>query len=293
MTLALICAGALLAAAPAAAADPAQWHVIGNVGTQPAPVRVIQLDATVTDGDLARLAPAVAGTRVIALVPAGAKLDATEEGLAGLKNSGASSNLDVVVQPGGGENGTAVRALAHLAARSHRLSSAPCDPRCVQDALRALQLSGNETANAAGRTTTVGAAIVAPAPRVAPTPEGGGISLPAAVLAFVLLVLAAVLTGMLVTRLRATPAVATEPEPTAQVRLPPPPPRRGAHAGRAQVVSVLEPEGYVEVDGCLRRAAWAADGPPPHPGDWVELQQRQGRLWAFPPKSRTRSRASA
>ncbi len=292
-TLAWICTGALLAAAPAAA-EPIfvtpQGPQLGPVDlppvtTQTPPtVRVLQL-GKIVDADAVRsLADAVRASRVIALVPAGAELDVQAQELVVLEEAGARANLDVVVQPDGNEDGTAVAALAALAAREHRLGGAPCEAPCVDDALDALGLTGAEPTSDGGA-ETVRSAIVAP------VPDAGGVSLPTAVLAAVLLALAAILTAVLVSRLRPRPTVTTEHEPPPTPLLPAAPPA-GAST-RAQVVSVLEPEGYVEVDRCLRRAAWADDGPSPNPGDWVELHHRNGRLWAYGPKSRTRSRASA
>ena len=295
-TLAWICTGALLAAAPAAA-EPSfvtpQGPQLGPVDVPPviAPtpptVRVLQLSKSVDADAVRSLADAVLASRVIALVPAGADLDVKAEELGTLEAAGARAKLDVVVQPDGDDDGTAVGALTPLAAREHRLSGAPCEAPCVDAALGALGLTGAEPTSDGGA-ETVRSAIVAP------VTDRGGASLPTAVLAAVLLALAAVLTAVLVSRLRprSRPTVTTEHEPPPTPVLPAAPPA-GAATRRALVVSVLEPEGYVEVEGCLRRAAWAADGPPPNPGAWVELHQRNGRLWAFPPKSRTRSRASA
>ena len=77
------------------------------------------------------------------------------------------------------------------------------------------------------------------------------------------------------------------PVPPRPARIPPP--GRNGRGQPAVVASVLEPEGYVELDGCLRRVRWAADRvPAPAPGEWVEVEGRQGRLWAFPHQSRTR-----
>jgi hypothetical protein len=264
-TLAWAGVAALLAAAPAAA-EPFP----SNPG-QPVPaetLRVVQLEGPV---DLRELAATVNEGRVIALVPAGADLKADAP-------VAFPGNLDVLVQPDGHEDGPAVDALAAAGAFVYHLSGAPCDVPCVDAALRALDLSGDEPT--VEGPTPVRAAIVAPAR------DGGGITLPAAALAVVLLALAGALTVTLVTRLRPPPE---EPAPPARPQLP----AAGAYAGRARVVSVLDPEGYVEVEGCLRRARWAADGAPPNPGEWVELDRRNGRLWASPPMSRPRSRASA
>ena len=157
----------------------------------------------------------------------------------------------------------------------HPLGGAPCEAPCVDAALEALGLTGAEPTSDGGA-ETVRSAIVAP------VPDDGGASLPTAMLAAVLLALAAILTAVLVSRLRPRPTVTTEHEPPPTPLLPAAPPA-GAATRRAQVVSVLEPEGYVEVDRCLRRAAWADDGPAPNPGDWVELHHRNGRLWASRP----------
>ncbi len=287
-TLAWVCMSGLLAAAPAAAEPtfvlPQGVGLDPPVTTQAPPaVPVLQLGATVYADAVRSLADAVRASRVIALVPAGAELDVEELGV--LQEAGARRNLDVVVQPDGGDDGTAVSALTPLAARVHQLSGAPCEAPCVEAALDALGLTGAEPTRDGGA-KTVRSAIVAP------VREDDGASLPTAVLTAVLLALAAVLTAVLVSRLRPRTTVTTEHEAPPTPLLPPAPPA-GAATRRAQVVSVLEPEGYVEVDRCLRRAAWADDGPSPNPGDWVELHHRNGRLWAYGPKSRTRSRASA
>jgi hypothetical protein len=53
-------------------------------------------------------------------------------------------------------------------------------------------------------------------------------------------------------------------------------------SGRGLVCSELQPEGYVELGGCLRRARWAEAGvEPPAPGGWVDVAREHGRLIAF------------
>jgi hypothetical protein len=72
------------------------------------------------------------------------------------------------------------------------------------------------------------------------------------------------------------------------------PPRRVAGGERAEVVSVLDPEGYVELDRCLRRVRWGAPGDAPAaPGDWVDVQDGAGRLWAFPVQERQSRKSTA
>ena len=64
-------------------------------------------------------------------------------------------------------------------------------------------------------------------------------------------------------------------------------------SGRARVRSELYPEGYVELEGCLRRARWAQeDVEAPATGDWVRVVREHGRLMAFP-SGRTGRRARA
>jgi hypothetical protein len=51
-------------------------------------------------------------------------------------------------------------------------------------------------------------------------------------------------------------------------------------AGRALVRSELDPDGYVELEGCLRRVHWAAPGEPPAVGEYVRVEQRGRHLVA-------------
>ena len=61
----------------------------------------------------------------------------------------------------------------------------------------------------------------------------------------------------------------------------PRPPARSGRGRRARVVSALDPEGYVELDRCLQRARWASAGTPAAPGEWVDIETRGRRLWAY------------
>jgi hypothetical protein len=57
-------------------------------------------------------------------------------------------------------------------------------------------------------------------------------------------------------------------------------------SGRAIVHSELQPDGYVELEGCLRRVRWAAPGEPPAVGASVRVEQRGNRLVAHGGRSR-------
>jgi hypothetical protein len=83
-----------------------------------------------------------------------------------------------------------------------------------------------------------------------------------------------------------------EPPPPAPPGPPAPqPPARTGRSRPARVVSVLHPEGYVELDGCLHRVRWASSGAAAvAPGDRVEIEKHGRRLWAF---AAARSIASA
>lgn len=71
----------------------------------------------------------------------------------------------------------------------------------------------------------------------------------------------------------------------------PQPPSRTGRSRPATVVSALQPEGYVELDGCLHRVRWASSaGAAVVPGDRVEIEKHGRRLWAF---AAARSIASA
>jgi hypothetical protein len=54
------------------------------------------------------------------------------------------------------------------------------------------------------------------------------------------------------------------------------------NSGRAIVRTELEPHGYVDLAGCLRRVRWAEPGlPPPAPGERVEVRSDGGELIAL------------
>jgi hypothetical protein len=57
-------------------------------------------------------------------------------------------------------------------------------------------------------------------------------------------------------------------------------------SGRAIVHSELAPDGYVELEGCLRRVRWAGPGEPPAVGAHVRVEQRGNRLVAHGGRSR-------
>lgn len=97
----------------------------------------------------------------------------------------------------------------------------------------------------------------------------------------------------------ATGAVAhARPAPTGGDRGPPAPalPARTGRARQAKVISVLDLEGYVELDRCLQRARWASSGAlPATPGEWVDVETHGRRLWAYaaarPPGARRQAKA--
>ena len=71
------------------------------------------------------------------------------------------------------------------------------------------------------------------------------------------------------------PVLANVPGPLRNVDLP--------TSGPARVRSELDPDGYVELDGCMRRVRWAAPRTaPPAPGQWVEVADDHGRMIAVP-----------
>jgi hypothetical protein len=130
-----------------------------------------------------------------------------------------------------------------------------------------------------------------------PDEEGGGIGLGPLALGALLLLVAALALGVVMRGRRDSPEpvpVRREPVPVGgnaqgprppidsapSARRPPPRPRRPGQP--AQVVSVLDPEGYVEIDRCLRRARWGSADASPRPGDWVSVDDHGRTLWAFP-----------
>jgi hypothetical protein len=75
----------------------------------------------------------------------------------------------------------------------------------------------------------------------------------------------------------ARPAPTGDPGPPAPAL-----PARTGRARQAKVISVLDPEGYVEFDRCLQRARWASPGAlPATPGEWVDVETHGRRLWAY------------
>ena len=57
-------------------------------------------------------------------------------------------------------------------------------------------------------------------------------------------------------------------------KAPPTQPRTVTPKGKphaAVLRSVLDPEGYAEIDGCLRRVRWEGNGTAPRPGDVVDV----------------------
>ena len=63
------------------------------------------------------------------------------------------------------------------------------------------------------------------------------------------------------------------------------------NSGRAIVRTELEPHGYVELAGCLRRVRWAEPGlPPPAPGERVEVRADGGELIAVAGRSSANGR---
>ena len=85
---------------------------------------------------------------------------------------------------------------------------------------------------------------------------------------------------------RVAPAPPPRPAPAPRQRSRRPPARDDASfpaQGRALVRSTLQPEGYVEIASCLRRARWAEPRTePPAPGQWVHVEVERGRLVALP-----------
>lgn len=278
-------------------------------GSEAATLRVLQAPANLGSDELQRIADEVAmsgGAPVIVRVPASATLDAGSQGFAALQEAAPAGHLVVVQQAGKAEHDGAAAALGNLS-RERYLQPGAQPPRgavwgSVDDALSDLGISGTALA-AVDDDLTAPAAAAADA-LIAEAPSSGGGPSPVAV-TLVLLPAAgtlAVLALLWSARRRGRPAAghdlpaptsrphAGEPARTVESARPAPapriirPPRTPAGPGRpARVVSVLDPEGYVELDRCLMRVRWAsANASPAPPGDWVTVDARGGRLWAFP-----------
>jgi hypothetical protein len=87
----------------------------------------------------------------------------------------------------------------------------------------------------------------------------------------------------------------TRTESSRKRHLPPPP--ASTHRGRkAKVVSLLDPEGYVELDGCVQRVRLASrDASAATPGEWVDVERHGRQLWAYAavPTNADRQKVSA
>ncbi len=162
--------------------------------------------------------------------------------------------------------------------------------------------------------TFIPAAPVLPAPDATPTPvptveslptptpdPGAGSGFGASQLAIAALALAALGLGFLAgSRRRPRPAGPAAAAPAAPRRTAVAAPRRAERrrpapvapdpslpsAGRGLVRSELDPDGYVELEGCLRRVRWAAREEPPAVGEYVRVEQRGHDLLAHGGRSR-------
>lgn len=319
--LAVVSAALALSVSSAASAVDATQTPAGTdaVVSSPSVPRVLQSPSDFGPAELDRLVQelAVAGEApVILRVPGDASLkDVTNDDLARLASAAQAAEL-VVVQQGDADIDGAAPVLAAFA--DERFLRPGADPAsgeggkiwetvrqltgCGSDCApredtaagpQKLQLAANTAvlhADLAGSGRTLAAALEAPAP------EDGGNGM---LILFGLLVLAAVgLTALFVSRGRRAPpdpVMARQPSkrkpktpPDVKVieaQVPPGTRKVPAPQGNglpAEVISVLDPEGYVEIGNCLQRVRWASADAPAVPGEWVDVEQRGGRLWAFP-----------
>jgi hypothetical protein len=280
----------------------------------------VQFGTVVRDADVTQLLVELrlAGeTPVILLVPGTAKAELSDSALTAL---GAPRDATLIlVQEGNGGSGGATATLAQYADQRYLQpgASAPAGSdgaswQPVADALPTLGLSGDALTVQSGAVESLGDALLTPAPAppestAKPAGRGGpGLLLMLLLGALIIAGLAAALMLM-----RPRPRVAgtrrqeplprpvepartprttppSKPRPTGATRRATPapataPPRRSGRGHPAEVVSVIDPEGYVELEGCLRRVLWGTPGDAPAaPGDRVEVEQHAGRLWAFP-----------
>ena len=325
---ALCCA---VAPATAAQAQLSGADVIGGSGamTAPAPAgaRILQAGQTVGDAEISRLLTELrlaGNVPVILLVPGSAVAQFSDATLAALASARNDATFVVVQQGDADLNGAA--AILEASADQSYLQQGAKPPSGTPGPLwQKLQPRPDcadgclATQPVAAAPATLGLSTAAPAVRsglgdpaqplgsalLAPAPEDGGIDLrllALAVVAFAGLVAIVALALAWIRRpgeRQASPApsepVSALPDDAAPRRSPVArPPRRVGGGERAEVVSVLDPEGYVELDRCLRRVRWGAPGDAPAaPGDWVDVQDGAGRLWAFPAQDRQSRKSTA
>ena len=278
------------------------------------PTQVLQAPSEVGAPEQERLTAILefAGdTPVVLRVPGSASIDASDSDLGALAGAADAAKFYVVQQGDADVDGAAAILTAFADAGFRQPESDPpsgepgevwddvapltgCAGPCKQEELRddaptAMGMAGNWPAidaDLAASHRPLGALLAEPAPG-----DGSG---PELLLGGLLILLAGGLGAVALARARQRP----EPEPPPPAATPPsaPPARRRAPAPgakaprpptptgsgrRAKVVSVLDPEGYVELDGCLQRARWASNGNRPVPGDWVDIETRGKRLWAY------------
>jgi hypothetical protein len=294
------------------------------------PTYVLQAPSSVAGPELQQLAgilTSAGGATVVLRVPGSATIDASENDLRTLADAadethffviqqgdarldGAAAILSAFAEDGFRQPGSDVAsgAAGDLWPTVVRLTncSDPCSPsRMTSQALSLMGLAGESPAIEADLATSyqqLSGVLGEPAPD-----DGGGPGLGTLVIALLILT-AGGLTAMALAAARRRGAtteprtVATTPEPGVALPEPgepdpgPPAPRAPAPTGRARVakvVSVLDPEGYVELDRCLRRVRWASPGAPATPGERVDVEARGGRLWAYAAGRNDRARPRA
>jgi hypothetical protein len=291
-------------------AAPAQADPFTQAAPPPPapPVRVLALHAELDAEGMLELAAEMrlAGQQAVVLVhgPASARVSGPvpSDVLATLKNAAADVQLDVLVEPADGDPGNAAAFVAALPAdhvyvlpgASLGACATPCQPtQRIAD--------GDELQSELGDGIVLDGSLANdPLATGEPKPDGGIDPKLVAVPAIVVIGLAL---GLLAGR-RRRPAPRARPRDATRAPAPPAPrPARArrprdpslpgsgrppAHSelGRARVHSELQPEGYVEIDGCLRRVRWAGPGEPPAPGETVRVESHGGRLAAHPGRSR-------
>jgi hypothetical protein len=284
--------------------------------SSPPPVRALALPAELDAAGMLELATEMrlAGQQAVVLVqgPASARVSGPvpEDVLEELHNAAAGVQLDVLVEPGNGDPGDAaafvsafdadhvyvqpgasVGALAEPDLRDRVAGltqcAAPCQPtEPIADRGELMRMLGDPIPLDGSLGSD-------------PLPTKGGAGIDPKLIAAPAIVLIGLAVAFLLAARRPRQAPAPRPDDVNPSSAPPAPrpPRRHPRpttphdpslpsSGRALVHSELHPDGYVELDGCLRRVRWAGSGAPPAPGESVRVESHGGRLVARPGRSR-------